>query len=102
MGVRYDFNTGREDLLGTHEAPVRCVEYSHATGEQTIPFPCCSWMWQLKAEFLVNLVFNFVPGSPTVLGLPLVLCALDFIRDSGLLLEKLTRQVHVLGFVSVY
>ncbi|CAM6082104.1 unnamed protein product [Calypogeia fissa] len=29
---RYDFNTGREDVLGTHEAPVRCVEYSHATG----------------------------------------------------------------------
>lgn len=30
---RYDFNTGGEDRLGTHDAPVRCVEYSHATGE---------------------------------------------------------------------
>nr|XP_024386583.1 mitotic checkpoint protein BUB3.1-like isoform X4 [Physcomitrium patens] len=29
---RYDFNTGGEDTLGTHDAPVRCVEYSHATG----------------------------------------------------------------------
>ncbi|XP_073392795.1 mitotic checkpoint protein BUB3.1 isoform X5 [Physcomitrium patens] len=28
---RYDFNTGGEDTLGTHDAPVRCVEYSHAT-----------------------------------------------------------------------
>lgn len=73
MGVRYDFNTGREDLLGTHEAPVRCVEYSHATGEQ------------LKPEFLVDIVFDFIPGFPTVLDLPLELCALDF---SGLLLEN--------------
>lgn len=88
MGVRYDFNTGREDLLGTHEAPVRCVEYSHATGERTIPFPCCSGMWQLKAEFLVDLVFDFVPGFPIVLGLPLELCALDFIRNNDYCLRS--------------
>ncbi|EFJ13781.1 hypothetical protein SELMODRAFT_146851 [Selaginella moellendorffii] len=30
---RYDFNTGREDILGSHEASVRCVEYSHHTGQ---------------------------------------------------------------------
>ncbi|KAJ7519864.1 hypothetical protein O6H91_20G058900 [Diphasiastrum complanatum] len=30
---RFDFNTGREDLLGSHEAPIRCVEYSHSTGQ---------------------------------------------------------------------
>lgn len=59
-------------------------------------------MWQLKAEFLVDLVFDFVPGFPTVLGLPLELCALNFIRNNGLSLEKLMRQVYVLGFVSLY
>lgn len=30
---RLMFNQGREDILGRHDAPVRCVEYSHATGQ---------------------------------------------------------------------
>ncbi|KAL2649628.1 hypothetical protein R1flu_017756 [Riccia fluitans] len=30
---RYDFSTGREDILGTHDSPVKCVEYSHTTGQ---------------------------------------------------------------------
>ncbi|CAI7849553.1 unnamed protein product [Closterium sp. NIES-54] len=31
--VRYDFNVGREDVLGHHQGAVKCVEYSHATGQ---------------------------------------------------------------------
>lgn len=38
---RYDFNTGGEDRLGTHDAPVRCVEYSHATGESGLNLFTC-------------------------------------------------------------
>jgi cell cycle arrest protein BUB3 len=30
---RFDFNRGVEDILGTHDLPVRCVEYSAATGQ---------------------------------------------------------------------
>lgn len=30
---RYDFNTGKDDRLGSHKEPIRCVEYSHATGQ---------------------------------------------------------------------
>ncbi|XP_078435356.1 mitotic checkpoint protein BUB3.1-like [Wolffia australiana] len=30
---RYVFSTGKEDVLGKHGAPVRCVEYSYATGQ---------------------------------------------------------------------
>ncbi|KAK8937684.1 hypothetical protein KSP40_PGU009987 [Platanthera guangdongensis] len=29
---RYVFSSGKEDILGRHAAPVRCVEYSYATG----------------------------------------------------------------------
>lgn len=29
---RIVFNVGKEDILGTHEKPVRCVEYSYAAG----------------------------------------------------------------------
>ncbi|CAH1412509.1 unnamed protein product [Lactuca virosa] len=31
--TRLVFDHGREDLLGCHDAPVRCVEYSYATGQ---------------------------------------------------------------------
>lgn len=57
-------------------------------------------MWLLKAEFLVDLVFDFVPGFPTVLGLPLELCG--FYQKQWIFLEKLMRQVYVLGFASLY
>ncbi|CAH2053293.1 unnamed protein product [Thlaspi arvense] len=30
---RIVFNVGKEDILGMHESPVRCVEYSYATGQ---------------------------------------------------------------------
>ncbi|KAK4340166.1 hypothetical protein RND71_041628 [Anisodus tanguticus] len=30
---RLVFNYGREDILGRHDAPVRCIEYSYATGQ---------------------------------------------------------------------
>ncbi|EOA38178.1 hypothetical protein CARUB_v10009656mg [Capsella rubella] len=30
---RIDFNAGKEDVLGTHDKPVRCVEYSYAAGQ---------------------------------------------------------------------
>lgn len=30
---RYAFSTGKEDILGRHDAVVRCVEYSYATGQ---------------------------------------------------------------------
>eukprot|EP00897_Mesotaenium_endlicherianum_P010726 jgi/Mesen1/9682/ME000680S09083 len=30
---RFDFNVMREDVLGRHDAPVRCVEFSHVTGQ---------------------------------------------------------------------
>ncbi|KAL0853613.1 hypothetical protein Bca101_058765 [Brassica carinata] len=30
---RIDFNAGKEDILGMHEEPVRCVEYSYAAGQ---------------------------------------------------------------------
>lgn len=33
---RFDFNTGSELFLGSHEAHVCCVEYSHPTGEQRL------------------------------------------------------------------
>lgn len=29
---RIVFNVGKEDVLGMHEKPVRCVEYSYAAG----------------------------------------------------------------------
>lgn len=31
--TRLVFGYGREDVLGTHDAPVRCIEYSYATGQ---------------------------------------------------------------------
>jgi hypothetical protein len=33
---RFDFNTGSELFLGSHEGHVCCVEYSHPTGEQRL------------------------------------------------------------------
>ncbi|KAG6500653.1 mitotic checkpoint protein BUB3.1-like [Zingiber officinale] len=30
---RYVFGSGKEDFLGRHDAPVRCVEYSYAAGQ---------------------------------------------------------------------
>ncbi|KAJ1697473.1 hypothetical protein LUZ63_005985 [Rhynchospora breviuscula] len=30
---RYVFGSGKEDILGRHDAPVRCVEYSYAAGQ---------------------------------------------------------------------
>ncbi|KMZ74498.1 putative Mitotic checkpoint protein bub3 [Zostera marina] len=30
---RHVFSTGKEEILGRHKAPVRCVEYSHAAGQ---------------------------------------------------------------------
>ncbi|CAH2036286.1 unnamed protein product [Thlaspi arvense] len=30
---RIDFNAGKEDILGMHDKPVRCVEYSYAAGQ---------------------------------------------------------------------
>ncbi|KAH0463961.1 hypothetical protein IEQ34_006747 [Dendrobium chrysotoxum] len=30
---RYVFSSGKEDILGRHDAPVRCVEYSYAAGQ---------------------------------------------------------------------
>ncbi|KAJ4881926.1 Mitotic checkpoint protein BUB3.2 [Raphanus sativus] len=30
---RIDFNAGKEDILGMHDEPVRCVEYSYAAGQ---------------------------------------------------------------------
>lgn len=30
---RLVFNYDRENILGRHDAPVRCIEYSYATGE---------------------------------------------------------------------
>ncbi|MQL69857.1 hypothetical protein Taro_002147 [Colocasia esculenta] len=30
---RFVFSAGKEDILGSHSAPVRCVEYSYATGQ---------------------------------------------------------------------
>ncbi|PIN10185.1 hypothetical protein CDL12_17228 [Handroanthus impetiginosus] len=30
---RLVFNYNREDILGRHDAPVRCIEYSYATGQ---------------------------------------------------------------------
>lgn len=31
--TRYDFTTGKTDVLGQHERPVKCVEYSQSTGQ---------------------------------------------------------------------
>ncbi|KAG9144843.1 hypothetical protein Leryth_018971 [Lithospermum erythrorhizon] len=31
--TRLLFNQGKEDILGKHDAPVRCVDYSYATGQ---------------------------------------------------------------------
>uniref|UniRef100_A0A1D1Z8A6 Mitotic checkpoint protein BUB3 n=1 Tax=Anthurium amnicola TaxID=1678845 RepID=A0A1D1Z8A6_9ARAE len=33
MVRRYVFSAGKEDILGRHAAPVRCVDYSYATGQ---------------------------------------------------------------------
>ncbi|KAJ3673062.1 hypothetical protein LUZ60_006436 [Juncus effusus] len=30
---RFVFSSGKEDILGRHDAPVRCIEYSYATGQ---------------------------------------------------------------------
>ncbi|KAF9621206.1 hypothetical protein IFM89_016700 [Coptis chinensis] len=30
---KFDFTSGKEDVLGKHEAPVRCVEHSNASGQ---------------------------------------------------------------------
>ncbi|KAI3856844.1 hypothetical protein MKW92_048169 [Papaver armeniacum] len=30
---RDDFSSGKEDILGSHDAPVRCVEYSYSAGQ---------------------------------------------------------------------
>ncbi|KAL8494477.1 hypothetical protein ACS0TY_025327 [Phlomoides rotata] len=32
---RHLFNNSRDDILGRHGAPVRCIEYSNATGTST-------------------------------------------------------------------
>ncbi|KAF5206698.1 Mitotic checkpoint protein BUB3.2 [Thalictrum thalictroides] len=34
---RYVFSSGKEDILGRHDAPVRCIEYSYAAGSSFKP-----------------------------------------------------------------
>lgn len=36
LAFRLVFNSGKEDILGKHEAHVRCVEYSYTTGKPEV------------------------------------------------------------------
>ncbi|KAK1291707.1 hypothetical protein QJS10_CPB17g02335 [Acorus calamus] len=37
---RYVFGSGKEDILGRHDAPVRCVEYSYAAESISMNYKC--------------------------------------------------------------
>lgn len=52
---RLVFSYGREDILGRHDAPVRCIEYSYATGwcwRSLLSYICCSCcFWTTITQF---------------------------------------------------
>lgn len=58
--LRLVFNQEREDILGRHDAPVRCIEYSYATGCFCFPLPTYIltfvWFLCLKSPRIVILL----------------------------------------------
>jgi len=56
QSFRLVFSSSKEDVLGRHDGPVRCVEYSYAAGT-SVPI-----------ELLLNLCYGFMFFSTSLQG----------------------------------
>jgi hypothetical protein len=50
---RLVFSSNKEDVLGRHDGPVRCIEYSYAAGT-FIPILNCFWISVIAFTFLLQ------------------------------------------------
>ncbi|XP_048573636.1 mitotic checkpoint protein BUB3.2-like [Triticum urartu] len=81
---RLSFTSSKEDVLGRHDAPVRCVEYSYAAGTCNYILLDCSCVYVFGRTFSGKILMQIDSVKPKVIyciNHIIIKDAVDFLRD---------------------